>query len=186
MRILIPVTLLCALLPLSLAAFREGPLPNVTGGFGEPTCRSCHFDNDLNAPGGRLTVTGVPTTYTPGRSYAITVTLERKDLVRGGFELAARFASGEQTGRQAGMWSISGPRIQTVVSKTDPGLAFVQHTAAGTVAAPSGSISWTMEWTAPDEKTPVQFNVAANAANDDNSPLGDYIYVGEAITKPRR
>lgn len=184
-RILIPVAAICVLLPLSLGAFREGPLPNMTGGFGEPTCRSCHFDNDLNAPGGRLTVTGVPTTYTPGRSYAITVTLKRENLVRGGFELGARFASGEQRGRQAGMWRIDAGRLQTVVSKVDPGLAFVQHTLAGTTAPAAGSISWTMDWVAPEDAGPVQFNVAANATNDDNSPLGDFVYVAESVSKPR-
>jgi hypothetical protein len=184
-RILIPVSVLSLVVPLSLTAFREGPLPNMTGGFGEPTCRSCHFDNDLNAPGGRLTLTGVPPTYTPGRGYAITVTLTRKDLTRGGFELGARFASGTERGRQAGMWRIEGSRLQTVASKTDSGLVFVQHTKEGTVAAPPGSITWMMEWVAPDETVPVQFNVAANATNDDNSPLGDFIYLAEAVAKPR-
>jgi hypothetical protein len=36
----------------SAAAFKEGPYPNVTGGFGEQSCRLCHLDNPLNAPAG--------------------------------------------------------------------------------------------------------------------------------------
>jgi hypothetical protein len=37
---------------------------------------------------------------------------------------------------------------------------------------------WTMEWTAPSTGAgPVQFNVAANASNNDDSPLGDFIYM---------
>lgn len=177
---------MCVLLPLSLAAFREGPLPSMTGGFGEPTCRSCHFGNDLNEPNGRLMVTGVPTVYTPAGDYGITVTLTRKDLARGGFEMATRFASGPRAGQQAGTWHLSGSRIQTVTSKTDTSLIFVQHTLEGTKAVPPGSIVWRMEWTAPEERTPVQFNVAANASNDDNSPLGDFIYTAESTSNPRR
>jgi len=37
------------------AGFPDGPPPAHTGGFGEPTCRACHFDGDLNAEGGGLT-----------------------------------------------------------------------------------------------------------------------------------
>ena len=53
--------------PLSLTAFREGPLPNMTGGFGEPSCHQCHLDNPIDAPGGRVTIAGVPPVYAPGR-----------------------------------------------------------------------------------------------------------------------
>jgi hypothetical protein len=182
-RILIPVGALCLLAPLSLVAFREGPLPNMTGGFGEPNCHSCHFGNDLNDPGGRLTLAGVPTAYTPGRTYEITVGLKRKELVRGGFELAARYASGERHGQQAGTWRIEGPRLQTVASKSGPELVFVQHTTEGTVAVPPGALIWTVQWTAPEKSGPVQFNVAANASNDDNSPLGDFIYLAASLSK---
>jgi hypothetical protein len=38
-----------------------------------------------------------------------------------------------------------------------------------------------MSWKAPGSTTPVQFNVAANAANDDNSPVGDFIYTKQAV-----
>lgn len=183
MRILIPLCALCLLVPLSLVAFREGPLPNMTGGFGEPNCQSCHFGHDLNDPGGRLSLTGVPTAYSPGRTYAITVGLKRKELARGGFELAARYASGQQQGQQAGIWRIEGPRLQTVASKSGPALVFVQHTAAGTLAVPPGALTWTVQWSAPEKSGPVQFNVAANASNDDNSPLGDFIYLAESLSR---
>jgi hypothetical protein len=170
----------CIALPLSLIAYREGPLPNMAGGFGDQTCRSCHFDNELNGEGGGVTLTGVPATYTPGKAYTIIVRLERAGMTRGGFELSARFASGPEQGREAGTWRIEGSRLQMVKSQVVPGLEFVQHTTAGTVAATPGSIRWQVEWTAPAASTPVQFNVAANASNDDNSPLGDFIYVADA------
>ena len=48
--LIVPAALLVA------AGFREGPLPAMTGGFGEKTCHTCHFDNRENAPGGSLRV----------------------------------------------------------------------------------------------------------------------------------
>jgi hypothetical protein len=44
-----------------------------------------------------------------------------------------------------------------------------------------------MEWTAPSPADgPVQFNVAANASNNDDSPLGDFIYLKAVRTTPRK
>ena len=84
-------------------AFKEGPYPNVTGGFGEQSCHLCHLDNPINAPGGSVELSGVPPIYLAGERYSITVTLSREGLRRGGFEIAARYASGRQKGRQAGV-----------------------------------------------------------------------------------
>jgi hypothetical protein len=186
MRILLLGAAALAVLPLSLAAFKEGPMPNVAGGFGEPTCVACHLDNPVNAPGGAVQVSGVPQSYAAGRTYAISVRLTRADLHRGGFEMGARFAAGPAQGRQAGTWRPRDPRVQLQASK-DGAVQFAQHTTAGTLAATPGEVSWTFEWTAPTDATaPVQFNTAANASNDDASPLGDYIYTDECRSVPAR
>jgi len=51
----------------------------------------------------------------------------------------------------------------------------------------TGANRWTVEWTAPSLATgPVQFNVAANASNNDDSPLGDYIYVKAVRSTPQK
>jgi hypothetical protein len=171
----------------SAAAFKEGPYPNVTGGFGEQSCRLCHLDNPLNAPGGQLTLAGVPPIFTPGSVYPITVTIAREDMRRGGFEIAARFAGGKQKGRQAGTWKLTDARTQLIPGAVDKALTFVQHNLAGSRAATAGANTWTIEWTAPaDASAPVQFNVAANASNNDDSPLGDYIYLKSARSLPAR
>src|SRR5713226_3953043 len=100
-RIVAPVALFLIGLPLAASAFKEGPYPNVTGGFGEQSCHLCHLDNPINAPGGSLTVGGVPPVFSPGQTYPITVAIMREGLRRGGFEIAARFVTGRQKGRQA-------------------------------------------------------------------------------------
>ena len=171
--------------PLIGMAYREGPAASVTGGFGEPSCRECHFDQPLNDASGRLSLRGVPDRYRDRQPYQITITLDRPGMTRGGFEISARFASGAQRGKQAGSWRPLDDRVQIVRSETDSALLFVQHNGSGSAIANPGSASWTMEWAAPESGLDVvQFNVAANASNDDASALGDYIYVQEARSTP--
>src|SRR5215467_1650784 len=104
MRILKPFVLVCtagffAAATLALSAYKEGPFPNMAGGFGDESCHKCHFDNPLNEPGGTLTIAGVPPTYSAGRAYPVTVTLSRAGMRRGGFEVVARFGSGRLKGK---------------------------------------------------------------------------------------
>jgi hypothetical protein len=190
MRIVIPAAVLLIGLPLSALAFKEGPYPNVTGGFGERSCHLCHLDNPVNAPGGTLTLSGVPASYVPGQTYEITVSLAREGMRRGGFEIAARFAGGKLNGRQAGSWKVPDARLQLIPGAVDKSLTFVQHNLQGSRTATPGSNMWTIEWTAPSP-TPgsgstVQFNVAANASNNDDSALGDYIYLKMLRSSPAR
>ena len=108
-------------------------------------------------------------------------------LRRGGFEIAARFAGGKQKGRQAGSWRLLDARAQLIPGAVDKALTFVQHNLTGSRAATPGANSWTIEWTAPRRQlAPVQFNVAANASNNDDSPLGDYIYVKAVRSAPAK
>jgi hypothetical protein len=172
-------------LPVVASAFKEGPYPNVTGGFGERSCHLCHLGNPVNAPGGSLALEGVPASYVGGQTYPITVRVAREDVRRAGFEIAARFASGRLKGRQAGSWRVVDARAQLIPGAVDKALTFVQHNLAGSRTTTPGSNTWTIEWTAPSPASaPVQFNVAANASNNDDSPLGDYIYLKSARSVP--
>lgn len=170
------------------AAYREGPVPAVTGGFGEPTCQKCHWDNPLNDPAGSLRLEGVPRAYVPGRAYQLRVILRRRDLRRGGFELSARFAAGspgDAGAGQAGRFVASDPRLQ-IVSEPGKNVEYIQHTKTGSTPPRTGEQRWTLDWEAPlAAPAAVIFSIAANAANDDNSPLGDFIYTAE-ITIRRR
>jgi hypothetical protein len=178
------LVLLAAVAPVAALGFKEGPYPNVTGGFGEQSCVLCHLDNPVNAPGGTLTLSGVPPVYVPGQTYPITIALARDGLRRGGFEIAARFTGGRQKGKQAGAWTIKDQRLQLIPGAVDKSLTFVQHNLMGSRSATPGANAWTVDWTAPPAAaSPVQFNVAANASNDDDSPLGDYIYLKSAISR---
>lgn len=186
-RIVVLVAVFLIGLPVAAAAFKEGPYPNVTGGFGEQSCHLCHLDNKVNAAGGAVEIAGVPPTFVAGETYPITVTISREGLRRGGFEIAARFAGGTQKGRQAGAWRLRDGRAQLIPGAVDKALTFVQHNLSGSRAATPGANTWTIDWTAPSPAGgPVQFNVAANASNNDDSPLGDYIYLKMVRSTPAK
>jgi hypothetical protein len=176
---------LFAACPLVLVAYKDGPAPAMTGGFGEMTCQKCHFDAAINARGGAVRVEGVPAAYVPGREYPLTVIVRRAGIMRAGFEMSARFAPGTPglAGRQAGAFTAPTPRMQIVF---EPGktIQYIQHTKAGSQTPAPGEGRWTFTWTAPVAPAgAVQFNIAANASNDDASPLGDFIYTATATSR---
>lgn len=173
-------------LAVSVSAYREGPLPAMTGGFGEPSCRSCHFDKPLNDPAGSLHVDGIPPQYEPGRTYPVTVSVKRPGLKVAGFEMTARIADGPHAGQQAGTWNGPADRTRIVFAPGQP-IQYIQHTKAGAlVPAAAGAGTWTVRWTAPATGSDaVMFHIAANAANDDDSPLGDFIYTAMVKTEKK-
>jgi len=152
-----------------MTAHADGPPPARTGGFGEPTCRECHTDFELNASGGGLTIEGLPAAYDPGAPYVLTVVLRSADMGRAGFQLSVR----DEGGRQAGQLSGLGTRVRVT---GEDGISFAHHTAAGSVVSDDETTSWSLEWTAPAPAVPVWVHVTANSANGDDSPLGDFIY----------
>lgn len=148
-----------------------------TGGFGEETCHSCHFDYDLNDERGSLEVSGIGDTYQPGSNYNVTITVESERLGKGGFQMTARF----EDGTQAGSFAWSGDRL-TLTPLEDNPIEYLQHSAAGTAPVEERTARWSFVWQAPKNDTrPVTFNIAANAGNDDLSSFGDWIYVREWV-----
>ena len=99
----------------------DSPPERHTGGFGEPTCQDCHCENEPNAPGGVLGVTGGPATYQPCTRYRITVVLHRPDMGNAGFHAAFRFSDGELRGTQAG-------RLEPFAISYPAGLTARDHT----------------------------------------------------------
>ncbi len=187
LRVLLLACLLAliAITPVTLHSFAEGPFPGFTGGFDEPTCQQCHFGNDLNAPGGKVTLSGLPAVYEPGQSYTVSVSLAKNGLEKGGFQLSARAASGASRGRDAGGLVVQGTDLQVVTSE-DRKTTYIQHSPAGTRTKTPGTLSWRFRWTAPKTGVPVRFDVAANASNNDESPMDDFIYTAAATVKPKR
>lgn len=166
------------------AAYPDAPPPGMTGGFGEPTCVQCHFEGFQPASGGGLVIEGLPAKYTPGSRYVLTVALDRPDMGRAGFQLAARFVEGPARGRQAGAVR---PLADDAMVTELVGVAYVHQTLGGSRLAEPGRARWRVEWKAPSPaQGAVAFHVAGNAANGDESALGDHVYAFEAKVAPAR
>lgn len=178
------VVLVCgAVLLLIGTAFLDRPPVAHTGGFGEPTCYQCHFDGDLNAPGGALALQGLPARYVAGQVYPLAVSLSRADLERGGFQMAVRFAGGPDEGRQAGAFSGGEKRIAFEMAGE---VQYVSHTKDGALPAAPDSIRWTVDWKAPESAPgPIVFHLVGNAANGDDSQFGDYVYTLEVKSQAK-
>lgn len=164
----------------------DGPPPAVTGGFGEETCRKCHFDFDLNDPAGSLRLEGLPQAYAPGTEYTLTVRLTHPRMERGGFELASRVAGGNAAGRQGGELTAIDARSKITINK-ETGVQYALQTRAGSAPESKGAAAWQIRWKAPDAAgEAIVFHLSANAANYDDSPLGDYPYATSVTTSPAR
>jgi hypothetical protein len=154
-------------------ATRDRPPPAHTGGFGEPTCQECHFEADVGAGPGSLVLEGLPDAFVPGTAYTLTLTLAQPRMRAGGYQLAARF---EEGGRQAGSFAVPDAESRRSDLTMLDGVQYAHHVADGTATTAPDTARWTVVWLAPAELGAVLFHAAANAADDDSSPLGDYIY----------
>ena len=162
----------------------NGPPPGHTGGFEEPTCRTCHSGFDLGLDG-TLEFGGLPEAYQAGRIYVVTVTLHSTEMEKAGFQASVRFSSGDRRGHQAGVLRALDDRAFVVPSAEDPSIRYVQHATAGTDVVDRELAKWTFEWTAPvSTSDPVVFHASANSANGDASPLGDLVYATSRELRP--
>lgn len=161
---------------ISTSVYPEHLTGAFTGGFGEQTCRNCHFDYDLNPEGGALSVSGIPRNVKAGEAVAITITVKREELGRAGFQLTARY----EDGSQAGHFDIADNKRLMFTGVGPDSLQYVQHSKTGSRIGEKGKGRWTVRWIAPREVGgTIIFNVVANAANGDQSEFGDFIYAKE-------
>lgn len=161
--------------------YRDGPPAGFSGGFGEDHCQACHSGEKLNAEPGSVTISA-PRRYSPGRTYDLTVTLERPGMAVGGFQLTARF---EEGGAQAGTLALVAGQHDRVKLITDRDVQYAYHSRPGTQLTATDAVRWTLRWTAPAGRRVVLFHVAANAANADDSQFGDFVYIRRVQVRGR-
>ncbi len=156
------------------ASYPDHPIPGHSGGFGEPTCQTCHFDNDLNDPNGYLRLEGLDGDIEAGTSNPVIVTLRHPELVIAGFQASFRHTDGSQAG------ALSSSDDRTLVTKLN-GVTYIQHTLAGTKVGDDQVATWTFDWAVPETEGPVWLHVTANAANGDRSEFGDFVYADSLL-----
>lgn len=163
-----------------LAAYSDGPPGATTGGFGEPNCRKCHFDEALNDPGGEMTL-DFPPRFLRGQSYVVKIALKHPRLQVAGFELSTRY---RQTGKQAGTLRSGGLRTR-VISDEETSVQYIGHTRAGLKPTAEKEAEWRFTWVAPDEpEGEIAVHLSANAGNYDDSEFGDFIYILSTRLQP--
>ena len=161
---------------------RDGPPLGFSGGFGESDCTSCHFEAEVNSAAGRLVLSGVPVAYEPGETYRVQLRLTHPGVVIGGFEMTARFEGG---GAQAGRLSFLPEDRDRIAVGTSYQIQYVHHLRLGTTAVAQDTARWTVLWTAPPEREgAVLMHAVGNAADDDDTQFGDYIYTVTASSRP--
>lgn len=175
----ISVVLMAAVVTAARAGYRARPPLAHTGGFGEPTCRECHFDGPARPPEALSLGWLTPEQFRPGGVYRLEVATQDTTARVGGFQLAVRVAAGPRAGTQAGTLCAVDARVVVVADTT--GVQYASHAGA----ASADSLRWQIEWRAPAEDVgAVLFHVAANSANDDDSMLGDAIITRSWLVVP--
>jgi len=159
-------------------AYEFGPPDNRAGNPpAHANCTQCHNQFPVNSGLGHLALTGIPTGgYVAGLTYNLHVTLSDPQAHRWGFELTAMRA-----GIAAGTFTITAPTLTQLSDNPGTAADFVKHMTAGTFPGTLGPTTWNFNWTAPIGPTPVTFYFAGNAANNDTTNQGDYIYTDSLV-----
>jgi len=162
------------------AKISPGPPLGFTGAPGEGTCVGCHYTFGQPNPNtnGKVEISGLPATYTPGQSYTVTITLSHPTARAWGFELTALDAGG--TSSTVGALTVTNATTVLKRDSSDAGMlrTYLSHNGeAGIAQGKSGSNSWSFSWTAPAAAVgDITFYAVGNAANNQISPEDDYIY----------
>jgi uncharacterized protein (TIGR03437 family) len=167
--------IVCALPAL---AHSDGADPGLSGAPNDSNCTACHGGRPNSGSGSVKVTFANGSTYTPGRTQRITVTITDPAARRWGFEVSPRLASDPGSKGAGTMASVDG---NTQVLPPRGGLQWITHTLNGTRPGTTGSITFQFDWTAPDAAAgDINFYAAANAANGNNLNTGDLIYTSQA------
>lgn len=160
-----------------------GPDRGYTGAPGENgDCSACHDTfHEANVGPGSVRISGLPATYEPGQSCVIAITVQDPNRRRWGFQLTAFDFRGLRAG------ALSPLDSDTQIAQTGIGALdrqYIEHSPTGTYPGTTGGHTWHVQWIAPSpEVGTVQFYLAGNAANNDETNQGDYIYTTSAAAE---
>ncbi|HLJ50117.1 MAG TPA: choice-of-anchor V domain-containing protein [Bryobacteraceae bacterium] len=181
-----------AVIPVLIYAYSTGPDPRHTAAPGDDpqACATsgCHTGTPLNGGGGNVQLTSsAGTSYTPGQSQTLTLTITDSKAHVYGFQMSARLDSSPSTG-QAGDFTAG---TQQIVLCDDGSLKgnngcpskfpveFIEH------SSPFQTNTIKVKWTAPATNVgTVTIYAAANAANGDANNTGDHIYTTKLQLSP--
>ncbi len=125
-------------------------------------CSTCHTYGPIHSTT-KLVISGLPSSYTPGATYNITVTVYRPGSARFGFQAII------QDGSNLAQGSFTATGSNVYVDG-----AYVEHQSAPYA---TDSFSFQFTWTAPSSDVgPLYMYTVGNAANGDGSTGGDSVF----------
>jgi hypothetical protein len=164
-----------------------GAHPGATGAPNDGSCgdAGCHTGNVvLNDKVVNSLIFPTPdSTYTPGKTYLVTIKVKKTGVVRFGFEVGALDAAT----KNAGSFALSEATRTQLLTHTVKGDVRneVTHTTTGNSTTTSGSTQWTFNWTAPATNVGnITFYYATNSTNNDKASTGDNINISTFKLKP--
>jgi len=137
-------------------------------------CSSCHGGIAVNSGPATRTLTfngSAASSYVPGQTYNLSLTVTRATRNKYGFQLKVEDGQGGDAGT-----------LLSTTNRTWLQQGYLNQSASGNTSTSSGTITWNFQWTAPAAGTgPVTFYFSSNAANNNGSTSGDEIYT-DAVT----
>jgi len=176
-----------AAIPVTLLAFSTGPPTKRTGAAidGGLNCTACHISFPPANSDPRGSVTIAASSYVPGVTQTIKVTVQHPEAVRWGFQLTARPVADPT--KQAGTFTVNDVvrvRCDTTPATDAPcngALEFPEHKSAPFTDAGVG-FTFSVDWTPPaTDVGDIVLFAAGNAANGNGNPLGDRIYTTSKV-----
>lgn len=172
-----PKYALLFIISLILLGHRNRPNDGKTNAPGEGRCTECHNSNNPNNYDGSISLTGLPASVNAGIKYSLTLTVNNPNqlALMAGFQMVVLNASNQNFG------TLSNAGANSTLSGSNR--RYFEHNPA--VNFNNGSVSWTVDWTAPSSGTAqtVTFYAAANISNRDNTNQGDFIIYNNFSTQ---
>jgi hypothetical protein len=183
--IFIPVILLGGIF-----SFRKesGGHPGTTRAPSEPSCAysGCHNGPAINGNNtvSTFTFSDPDTTYMPGQTYSISLTMNKAGIDKFGFEIVP---IRDCTETHIGEWFITDSARTHQIYAWIGGQQrwYVTHSVDGSVPSTTGTITWNFNWIAPNfDAGDITFYYGMNCANNDGTPNGDEIHTNSFTIHP--
>jgi len=156
------------------------PPTNCTGAPNAYTCQFCHSSYSANMSGGGISLIGIPSTFTVGKSYPFSINIKHfsNDRKKFGYDITAIDALGNTYGTFSTTNAYS-----TVDRSTGELTSHAPLTLTPTNQSAISGFTWTAPNTFPKaEQLPIIFYFCGNACNGDGTVKGDYIYNDSVAT----
>jgi hypothetical protein len=169
----------CIATPAFLKAYSSNPPTKRTSAPGESTCASCH--GTLNDGAGTLTI-AAPTTFMPGQTYSITVTLAHTGKLCWGFSMTALHKADNS---MAGSFVNTTPLTGTQTSSGKIYVNQITSSSDGSYGGSAGPVNWTFHWVAPPDAagadTVIFYASGVTADWSGDADSGDPVYTKTAM-----